>query len=141
MRATFFLVPIALAAHAVPSLAASSYVAYSSASTLNFESNNRLTRLLSLPLFLSAPDLATRDFRSSILAARGGAATILEDGAEDAAKAIGKTSIGSTIKGAVADGLGTLLGGGLAGEILGGSNSSCVSHLFFPKPIIAPSRC
>lgn len=73
---------------------------------------------------ISAPGLATRDLRSSLLTARGGAATILEDGAEDAAKAVAKTSLGSTVKGAIADGLGTLLGGGIAGEVLGGSNSS-----------------
>lgn len=54
------------------------------------------------------------------LIARGGVATILED----AAKAVGKTSIGSTIKGAVADGVGTLLGGGIAGSILGNSDDS-----------------
>lgn len=57
------------------------------------------------------------------LSARGGAATILEDGA----KAVEKTSIGSTIKGAVADGVGTLLGGGIAGEIFGNSDDSSSS--------------
>lgn len=61
------------------------------------------------------------------LVARGGVATILEDGAEDAAKAVGKTSLGSTIKGAVADGVGTLLGGGIAGEIFGNSDDSSSS--------------
>lgn len=57
------------------------------------------------------------------LDARGGAATILEDGA----KAVEKTTIGSTIKGAVADGVGTLLGGGIAGEIFGNSDDSSSS--------------
>lgn len=59
------------------------------------------------------------------LSARGGAATIIEDGA----KAAGKTSLGSTIKGAVADGVGTLLGGGIAGEIFGNGDSSSKREL------------
>lgn len=45
--------------------------------------------------------------------------SVVVDGAEDAAKAVEKTSIGSTIKGAVADGLGTLLGGAAASSLLG----------------------
>lgn len=38
-----------------------------------------------------------------------------------------KTSLGSTIKGAIVDGVGTLLGGGIAGEIFGSSDDSSSS--------------
>lgn len=62
--------------------------------------------------------------RRSILHARGGLGSVVVDGAEDAAKAVEKTSLGSTIKGALADGLGTLLGGAAASSLLGDDSDS-----------------